>query len=409
MDVRNPRTRFALIAVAALAVVSITSLPARADFFGVAHRGGRVQGPENTLEVFQLTIDLGVTPWLETDSWLTSDGVPVLHHDLDLCRTTNIDSLPGYDCSNPVNNPLGRFPRIADFTLAELKTLDVGSWFAPEFAGTTMPTLEEALQLVDGTGVPLLVDVKRPGQAPIIAEILNRTGISSDNIIIWARQSFAWDEYHGVIPGIRQMTGALQLSAVTDQLLATRAAAGDLGIAIQAVGLTQNLMDQIHSYGLLTYSVPTATGRDPIRDQIEVGIEAYHVSNELEWETFLSGNPCLDRVDNDGDGFADFDGIDFDFDGVPDVLPDPACTTRLAETEVGECQDLIDNDGDGFVDLADRSCRGPESLSEAAPVTEVPFLSVPGIVVFGLSILGVASAGIRRASSAGRARPGSGS
>jgi cysteine-rich repeat protein len=70
-------------------------------------------------------------------------------------------------------------------------------------------------------------------------------------------------------------------------------------------------------------------------------------------------------VDNDGDGFADFHGIDFDFDGIHEIPPDPACAARLATTEVAECQDLIDNDGDGFIDLADPACLTPNSLSEA--------------------------------------------
>lgn len=403
MDVWITRTKCTLVALATLAATTAISVPAHADFFGVAHRGGRIQAPENTLEVFQRTIDLGVTPWLETDSWETSDGVLVLHHDVDLCRTTNIETFPGFDCVVAANNPFGRFPRIGDFTLAELKMLDVGSWFSPEFAGVRMPTLEEAISLVDGTGVPLLVDIKRPGQAPIIAEILTRTGLSPDNLIIWARQPFSYDEFHSVIPGIRQMTGSLPLSSVTDEFLANRAAAGDFGIAIQAVGLTEALVDTIHSYGLLTYSIPTATGQDPVRSQIPMGIDAFHVINETEWATFMSQNPCLDRLDNDQDGVADFDGIDSDFDGTPEIPPDPACVERLSETEIGECQDLIDNDQDGFIDLADSSCAAAYSPSEQAPA--VPLFSRSGSIVLGIVILSFGLLGIRRESTGSRVQP----
>jgi len=45
-----------------------------------AHRGGRAHAPENTLEAFLLALRLGATG-LESDVWLTADGVPVLHHD----------------------------------------------------------------------------------------------------------------------------------------------------------------------------------------------------------------------------------------------------------------------------------------------------------------------------------------
>jgi glycerophosphoryl diester phosphodiesterase len=45
-----------------------------------AHRGARAHAPENTLEAFKLGLKLGATG-LESDVWLTSDGVPVLEHD----------------------------------------------------------------------------------------------------------------------------------------------------------------------------------------------------------------------------------------------------------------------------------------------------------------------------------------
>jgi len=47
---------------------------------GFAHRGARADAPENTLEAFRLALRLGARA-LESDVWLTSDGVPVLDHD----------------------------------------------------------------------------------------------------------------------------------------------------------------------------------------------------------------------------------------------------------------------------------------------------------------------------------------
>ncbi|MGA1075335.1 MAG: glycerophosphodiester phosphodiesterase, partial [Ilumatobacteraceae bacterium] len=45
-----------------------------------AHRGARAHAPENTIEAFQLALRLGATG-LESDAWLTADGVVVLDHD----------------------------------------------------------------------------------------------------------------------------------------------------------------------------------------------------------------------------------------------------------------------------------------------------------------------------------------
>jgi len=47
---------------------------------GFAHRGARAHAPENTIEAFRLALRLGATG-LESDAWLTSDGVVVLDHD----------------------------------------------------------------------------------------------------------------------------------------------------------------------------------------------------------------------------------------------------------------------------------------------------------------------------------------
>jgi glycerophosphoryl diester phosphodiesterase len=52
---------------------------------GFAHRGARAHAPENTLRAFRLALDMGA-PGIETDVWMTADGVPVLHHDRNIRR-----------------------------------------------------------------------------------------------------------------------------------------------------------------------------------------------------------------------------------------------------------------------------------------------------------------------------------
>ena len=56
----------------------LPSLLARPIAF--AHRGARAHAQENTLDAFALALRLGATG-LESDAWLTSDGVVVLDHD----------------------------------------------------------------------------------------------------------------------------------------------------------------------------------------------------------------------------------------------------------------------------------------------------------------------------------------
>lgn len=67
------------------------------DPVAFAHRGARAYAPENTLAAFQLALKLGVNG-LESDVWLTADGVPVLDHDgvvkRRLGRTRPISEVP---------------------------------------------------------------------------------------------------------------------------------------------------------------------------------------------------------------------------------------------------------------------------------------------------------------------------
>jgi glycerophosphoryl diester phosphodiesterase len=67
------------------------------DPIAFAHRGARAYAPENTIEAFQLALKLGVNG-LESDVWLSEEGVPVLDHDgvvrRALGRSTPIGRVP---------------------------------------------------------------------------------------------------------------------------------------------------------------------------------------------------------------------------------------------------------------------------------------------------------------------------
>jgi len=58
----------------------VTRLPSLRPPIGFAHRGARAHEQENTVPAFQLALRLGATG-LESDAWLTEDGIAVLDHD----------------------------------------------------------------------------------------------------------------------------------------------------------------------------------------------------------------------------------------------------------------------------------------------------------------------------------------
>ncbi len=109
-----------------------------------AHRGGCALGPENTLAAFDLGLAAGADG-LELDVHLSADGVPVVHHDDTLDRTTS------------AHGPIGAR------TAAELARVDAGYRFedrdAYPFRG-------------QGVGIPALADVlRRYPDLPIIVEM----------------------------------------------------------------------------------------------------------------------------------------------------------------------------------------------------------------------------------------------
>lgn len=60
--------------------VPVPRLPSLRPPIGFAHRGARAHAVENTIDAFRLAVRLGATG-LESDVWLTADGVAVLDHD----------------------------------------------------------------------------------------------------------------------------------------------------------------------------------------------------------------------------------------------------------------------------------------------------------------------------------------
>lgn len=116
----------------------------------IAHRGASGTCPENTLAAFRHAQALGAD-MIELDVQLARDGNVVVIHDWTLDRTT--------DGSGPVGAR----------SLAELRALDAGAWFASAFGGERIPTLAEVLAEVR---IPVNVELKPLGDDGLEAAAL---------------------------------------------------------------------------------------------------------------------------------------------------------------------------------------------------------------------------------------------
>ena len=103
----------------------------------IAHRGASHAAPENTLAAFARAVAMGAD-MIELDVQASADGALLVIHDDDTRRVAG-----------------GAGGPVAALSLREVRGLDVG--------GTTIPTLDEVLDLVRGSGIAVNVEVKAPG------------------------------------------------------------------------------------------------------------------------------------------------------------------------------------------------------------------------------------------------------
>ncbi len=122
----------------------------------IAHRGGGVLAPENTLGALRLARNLGFAG-VEFDVKLSRDAVPVLMHDDTLERTT--------DGTGPV----------AETLFEQLSRLDAGGWFANEFLGEPVPAFAAASALCRQAGLWANIEIKPcPGRETETGRIVAR-------------------------------------------------------------------------------------------------------------------------------------------------------------------------------------------------------------------------------------------
>jgi len=218
----------------------------------IGHRGASHDAPENTVASVRLAWAQGADA-AEIDVWLTKDARIVALHDETTERTT------------------GKNWRVGDRTLAELATLDAGSWKGPQFAGEPIPTLEDVLETVP-PGKRLVIEIKcGPEIVPHLKEVLGRCKKSPAQIVLIAfgyeticRSKQAMPEIpaywlFGTSPKVDEETGAK--SDWPEELAVKAARAGLDGIDIKYDSkITRDFTDKLRADGmeLLVYTVNDA-------------------------------------------------------------------------------------------------------------------------------------------------------
>lgn len=122
----------------------------------IAHRGGKLWAPENTMAAFRKALAFGVDA-IELDIHRCKSGELVVIHDETIDRTTDGHGL------------------IKDLNFEELQKFSAGLWYDKSFKDEKIPSLPKVLKQVDGKA-HIFIEVKNaPVQYPGIEDDLIRS------------------------------------------------------------------------------------------------------------------------------------------------------------------------------------------------------------------------------------------
>ena len=158
----------ALAGVATLGIIAVDRVRLVDDVVVIAHRGGALNAPENTLAAVERGIVDGAD-YIEIDVQEDLEGRVVVLHDSDLRRVG------------------GTGLRIWEAAPSELAEIDIGSWFDSQFRDQRVPTLEEVLELCRGRA-KVIIELKYYGHddrlEERVSEIVERLNMGSEIVVM---------------------------------------------------------------------------------------------------------------------------------------------------------------------------------------------------------------------------------
>lgn len=198
----------------------------------IGHRGASADAPENTLTALKLAWEQGAE-WARCDVLISKDGHPVVLHDETATRVAGVKKA------------------VADQTLEELRSLDVGQWKDARFAGERIPTLAQVLAHVPA-GKRLLVEAKcAPEGVAAILQTIEASGISPSQVRLVSSSADTLAAAKKLRPDVSTSWIVEDEHPRADVLIAKAKAAGADGLDIRASSaIDRTLVDQVHNAGL---------------------------------------------------------------------------------------------------------------------------------------------------------------
>ncbi len=235
----------------------------------MAHRGGGILAPENTMAAMRCAVDHGFRA-VEFDVMAVRGDGLVLMHDHVLGRTLAGDG------------------RVADFTLDELLAMDAGGWHSPAFSGEPVACFADAAAFCLAQGVWMNAEIKpAPGTETrtgyLVAQACSRLPAAS--VLL---SSFSIEALMAAQEAAPEVPRAWLVDAVPTDWLFTLRRVGASALHVNARFLTQAQAVAVKDagYGLFCYTVNEPDQAHALR---AIGVDAI----------------CTDRLDLIGAHFFD--------------------------------------------------------------------------------------------------------
>jgi glycerophosphoryl diester phosphodiesterase len=190
------------------------------------HRGANRYAPENTIPAIQTAVALGAD-YIEVDLRTTSDGRVVLMHDRTANRTTG-----------------GNGP-ISEMTVQDAALLDAGAWFGKPFAGTRVPTMDDALTAIGDESAGYL-DAKDVAPEVLLAA-MKKHDLLERSVVYQSPEYLA--KLRALEPAVRTLP---PLNAADD--FEKVAAAKPFGVDAKWSALSRELIARCHAAGIQVFS-----------------------------------------------------------------------------------------------------------------------------------------------------------
>ena len=299
----SPMLRTVLSLVVLLQVAVVTAQYQKKTL--IAHRGASAYAPEHTAAAYKLAIEMGAD-FVEQDLALTKDNVLICLHDASLERTTNVkDVFPDRGVTISIDGSNRTHWLANDFTLAEIKQLDAGSWFDKKFAAEKILTFDEAVAIVKGKAglFPELKDPELYASRKIEFEKIvlaaldkhNLRGPKADPKTPLILQTFGQQTARNLAQMKAGVPVVLLIGDPTgfqtsDQVKAWKGIVQGFGPAKQIVERNPDFVKWAHAEGI-SVTPYTVTSRQPFGSFADVTAEMSHFLYDLGVDAIFTDNP----------------------------------------------------------------------------------------------------------------------